>query len=366
RVRFDKGDVLLKKVTFKRPAKELLHQLETDDDVTGRIEAAEALAEMAGKLAGGERDDARARLAAARSGDKFHAVRSAAARALAKLGKEAIPALLEGLGDSHPKARRAAVEALGEAAKGADEKEKGRTASKLAALFDSEPSPHARAAALRALAALGTDEAPRVLLAALAVPSHREMIRGAAVEGLAEMKHPNALELATNLSRYGNPSRLRGAALSALEKLGKGNKRVLEHLIGLTRDPFIWTREKAYEVLGSLGAPEAIPVLRERIEKEFDARLQEAARKALVQVEEAAASKLSPEAALEAKAKRMELEAREKELRAKKDLLDAEILAREAEKLRAEAELSKIQKEREAIEEKLKKAGAAAGTASGG
>ena len=107
-VRFDPGGNFLKTVEFKRPKEMLLYQLEHDDDVTGRIDAAKELAKL------GTPEAVEALKNSVRN-DVFWAVQNEAARALGGIRTTAArDALLSLMKVRHPKARRGVVAALGQ------------------------------------------------------------------------------------------------------------------------------------------------------------------------------------------------------------------------------------------------------------
>ncbi len=107
-VQFDPGYQVLRTLEFNKPKDMLEHQVKHDEDIIGRIEAAEGL----GKLATPE---AVAVLKDVVMNDKFWGVQAEAATALGKIKSEAaLLALIECTKVAHPKARRAVARALGE------------------------------------------------------------------------------------------------------------------------------------------------------------------------------------------------------------------------------------------------------------
>lgn len=105
-VRFDEGNHLLKELIFKKPAEELIFEIQ-NDDVVGRIWAA---GELAGFLS---ETGARAAISAAAVSDPSWAVRRAALETLAKTGgRDLVPFFKNRLADGNSQVRAAAVRAL--------------------------------------------------------------------------------------------------------------------------------------------------------------------------------------------------------------------------------------------------------------
>src|SRR5215471_4271395 len=95
-VRFDPDGWLLKTLKFERPTKMMRYQLEHDPDILGRIEAAEALSEVAD-------DESITALKQSLLNDPFWGVRNAAAKALAVIsGSNAQDVLLQSLQELDP------------------------------------------------------------------------------------------------------------------------------------------------------------------------------------------------------------------------------------------------------------------------
>src|SRR6266487_6667617 len=110
-VRFDPDGWVLKTLKFERPAKMMRYQLEHDPDILGRIEAAEALGEVAD-------DESIAALKQSLLTDAFWGVRNAAASALGVIGtRKAQDVLLQALQELDPtqfsRVRTAIAGALG-------------------------------------------------------------------------------------------------------------------------------------------------------------------------------------------------------------------------------------------------------------
>ncbi|MBI2936043.1 MAG: HEAT repeat domain-containing protein, partial [Chloroflexi bacterium] len=208
-VQFDPGYGVLKALDFERSKDVLLYQVQHDEDIIGRIEAAQGL----GKLGS---QDAVEVLRDVVLKDGFWGVQAEAARALGTIKFEAsLNALLECTKVGHPKARRAVATALGEF-------RDDRAAEALVGLLDGDESYYVAGAAASSLGKTRSARAFDALVRALGRDSHMEVIRSMALEGLAELRDERALPVALGWTAYGRPARAREAATSALGKLGEG------------------------------------------------------------------------------------------------------------------------------------------------
>ena len=133
-VRFDPDGWLLKTLKFERPAKLMRYQLAHDPDVLGRIEATEALGEVAD-------DESIEALKKALLTDAFWGVRNAAASALGTIGtRKAQDVLLQGLQELDPaefsRVRAAIARTLGKFQAPAQAELAERSAQALGALLE--------------------------------------------------------------------------------------------------------------------------------------------------------------------------------------------------------------------------------------
>jgi aminopeptidase N len=277
-LRLDPGNWMLKKLEF-RPGRDLvLHQLQHDDQVMGRIFAAHALAKDG---------DAQAvtALLTALLNDAFWGVQAEAATALGKIrSSAALDALLAGLAVPHPKARRAVVKALGEFH---DE----RAATALRGLLSrGDASYFIEGQAAAALGKTKSSQAYDAVALALERQSYLETIRAQAFAGFAELKDARAIDVAKQWCAYGKPTRARVAAISCLGKLGDAHaerrNEIVEFLGGLTSDPEFRVRLNLSDALESLKAREAIPHLERLVDQELDGRVRRAARRAIESLKE--------------------------------------------------------------------------------
>lgn len=299
RVRFDPDQRLLKRLDFPKSRAELIDLLQNDPNVQGRIWAAEQLGRRPNDL------EALAALGEALQKDAFYGVRREVARVLGETKNPvARDALLEGLRDSDARVREEAAEALGEFQGDAT------AARALQEVIERDPKTYVVAAAVKALGETRPEGAFEQLRAALERESHREVIRRAAFQGFAKLGDRRALPLALEWSAYGRPPRAREAAIEALGKLGRDDPEVLNHLLVLLNDRYIWARRSAVKALGKLGDEGALSALQATAANELERRLQ---REAEIAIDRIHAARATPRSVQELQSK---VESLEKELRA--------------------------------------------------
>jgi aminopeptidase N len=176
-IRFDEGNVLLKEANFPKELGELLYQLR-NDDVIGRMSSAADLLRF--------KDDPRVfeALAAGAQKDPFWAVRRSAVESLGKLSDPRVQAILKKTClDAHSSVRTASLAALG------DSKERGLIEF-YKERFAKDESQLAKAETLRALGKTGDPSVILFLEKSATVPSHRDMIRNAAMQALKQVGKP--------------------------------------------------------------------------------------------------------------------------------------------------------------------------------
>lgn len=289
-VRFDPENTIPKTLKFPRPKELLIYQLKNDCDGTGRIEAAHELASVA------DREVVQA-LREALLQDSFWAVQAEIAEALSGIRMEqARDALIAGLSVPHPKARKAIVSALG--------KFKGAEAARaLEPLAQRDPSYFVEAAAayhfaLARIAPGMSSEAPEVadaerfLLAELRKESEFDVIRGAALKGLAELpgiekdERPASLAALIEWSLRGKPEDSRVYAIDALGMVARKAapavlKRILKHLSELAEEDCFRLRMRLIPALLSTESFEALGALERIRSTDVDGRVKRNAQAAL-------------------------------------------------------------------------------------
>jgi aminopeptidase N len=163
-------------------------------------------------LVGGKTDTNREALAKVLANDSFWGVRVEAAKALGRLaGNPGREALLAGLSQPNAKVRKACVDGLGSYKGNEQVITSLREASKIG-----DESYKVEAAVLSALVRVMKEKPVDLLTAALNKPSHREVIRVAALRGLAQSDEPKHLQLLFEWTQRGRP---RDCRLEAIRQL---------------------------------------------------------------------------------------------------------------------------------------------------
>ncbi len=267
----DPGNHFLKALDFKKP-EELWHaELAGARSAIDRIRAARALGKAADP-------SAIAPLERALQSDPFWAVRGEAAAAIGAIRTEAARVALGAAApkESHPKARRMIVRALGAFR---HDEQAGAAAGQLLA---GDASYFVEAEAALALAKTRSPSAYEKLLEAMARPSYLEVIRCNCLSGLAELRDERAVAVAITEAARGKPPTSRRAAISALGLLGdeflSARRPALEALTEHLEDPDFRARIAAVEALKTLGDRRAIGALQRAVESDLDGRVRRRAR----------------------------------------------------------------------------------------
>ncbi|MGH2633954.1 MAG: M1 family aminopeptidase, partial [Tepidiformaceae bacterium] len=262
--RFDPYSSVLKTVEFDKSVGEWRLQLATDDDIAGRIAAAEGL----GKKGGAEAVGA---LEAAVNGDKFWAVQAAAAKALGAIRTTAArDALLRSLAVRHPKARRGVIAALGEFR--GDE----AVLAAIAPMAKRDQSWFVESEANRTTGKLRLPGSLGVITANIDRPSFRQVVRVGCIDGLVELRDEAGLAMLFDCARYGAFAQSRAAAVGAIGRLGEfvpERKRPLgEDVAAFLRDPDFRVRIAAANALKTLKDARQVPALEAMAARELDGR----------------------------------------------------------------------------------------------
>jgi HEAT repeat protein len=189
--------------------------------------------------------------------------------------------------DAH--VRLACAEALGEFYR--DE----RAARSLVACIGSDRAYGVRAQAVTSMARIRAEEASRVCRDALKQESDRSIVRNAALDGLADLKDPVALDLIRPYCTPGNRRDHRHTAIAAYATLAKeldeesDRRRASEFLIPFLDDWYLRTREATIDALATIGEPSSVTPLRRIASSDPLAAVRERARKAADRVVERAA-----------------------------------------------------------------------------
>lgn len=269
-VRVGDGGAVFARIRPQQGVKEWLAMLD-DPDPTGRIEAAEALAEWP--------DESRGALIRALASDPVYAVRAAAAKTLGAFpGPASLKALLAALADKDARVREAAAEGLGA-------RTRPEVGAVLSGLVASDPSPYVKAAAARGLGKVHADGAFEALSALLKVDSHREKVREGALDGLAALGDRRAIDLAKPLLAYefrrGDHHGMRQAALNLLLALAPDEPDTHATVVRLLDDSYFRMRSWAAEAAGRFRMKAAEARLKALSENDPDGGVKRAAKEAL-------------------------------------------------------------------------------------
>jgi aminopeptidase N len=207
-VEVDPHQALLAEIKENKGRELWLAQLSEAADVAPRVRAVQHFGES-------KNLPDREALARALTAEKFWGVRVEIATALAQSGGEVCrDALLRGLKDPDARVRRACTEQLGKFPR--DPAVAGAIKE---VLQKGDPAYDVEAAALSAYAQVQQPDTVAVLVPWLARPSHNEVLRTAALEGLGESRDLSCLDVLLGWTKRGKPRNCRVAALTALARL---------------------------------------------------------------------------------------------------------------------------------------------------
>jgi aminopeptidase N len=312
---FDKGDWILKTLDFPKQTHELIYELENGDFMT-RVRAAEALSAKG--------TDART-VPALRSvllGDAYRGLRREAALSLGKIESDAaLAALLEGIAVGEARVRMASAEALGGFYR--DEE----AAAPLEKLVGSDPAYGVRAAAIASLVKIRAERASRVCLGALKQDSDQDIVRNAALNGLADLNDAAALDRIKPYCTSGNRRVYRNTAIASYAKIAKNldeesaRRRAAEFLYPSLDDWHLRTRGAAIDALATIGAPSSVEPLRRVASTDPVAEVREKARKAADRISADVAKPSAGSNAADIEDLKRRLESLERELEAAKKQL---------------------------------------------
>ncbi|MBL0186413.1 MAG: HEAT repeat domain-containing protein [Candidatus Obscuribacter sp.] len=251
--RFDPGNWVLKKLNLSVPKGMLVHQVQNDPSVMGRIYAAQTLAQMGG-------DDVAAILGKAAKTRLFWGVGAEIAAILGTMKTDAARDALKGLVKvKHPKVRRSVVNALGNY--------KDESVAKLLAdlvTSGKEKSQFVLADAVNALGRTGSKLAFDVLKEATTRASWNDIIAIGALSGLAELKDDRAVAIARELAGSGKPMQARPAAIACLGKYAEKSEDALTALHDLAESEEgrqFTLRMSIVNAIGTAKSASSLPVL---------------------------------------------------------------------------------------------------------
>lgn len=258
---FDPGHKILKKVTFSLPEPMLIRQLKSAPHVLSRIEAAHALAPL-------KNESAMNALFGSILKDSFWGVQAEAAQALGSMGSEkAGELLLQSLTKvPHPKVRRAIYAGLKNI-------KVRKITEAVAKRFLKEESYFSEMEGLRALGMGPHPQAEKILKKALQKKSWNDVIRGAALDGLAALKSDKHVPILLKYTREGHHQRVRITAIRNLIPFAPGNELIRKRLLELTHDKFLLVQIMAVRALHQVGDERIVPHLKKLMTGDRDGRL---------------------------------------------------------------------------------------------
>ena len=285
-IRWDKGGFLLDLADFPRPTVMLAHQVRHDDDLLGRIEAAELLRDRRGE------PKAREALIEALSRDSAPVVRVRAAGALETFAADSagLEALLAATGDADPRVRERAAAALGSSRAPAPASTQRppedsmvavvtlppdpRVLARLARLIETDSSAYVRGAAAFAYAMLAPESATDVIAPVLSRASWGDVERTHAILALAMVDTPASWQMTLQYLAPGTSRALRQAAIESLAARSRGREPELaRELAPLLDADDAFIRAAAARAFGTLGDASAIPALEARRTVEAESRV---------------------------------------------------------------------------------------------
>ncbi|HMN95954.1 MAG TPA: M1 family aminopeptidase [Phycisphaerales bacterium] len=258
---------VLRTLELRAPLPLLLAQAEHGPTIAARRDAIEAIRSLgAGRGAGRDgavtidRSDVIETLERiARDGARRASERGDAISALAAIASPESTVALAALLDARaaalacPRTRVAAVRAARELPPRA-------AIEVLAAVAAEDPSYACREAAIEGLARMRATEHVDLIAGLLAVPSHADRVRLAAIDALATLEDTRAFEAALAAARLGNCDRVRPRAIALLGRAaGENRTAAIEFLLATLDDPERRSVQAAGEALASLRAEEARP-----------------------------------------------------------------------------------------------------------
>jgi aminopeptidase N len=223
-VNFDYGGTIIKELKFDKTTDALAYQLANDADALGRVWA---LGQLSNRIkdkatADADRKRAVAALTSALAGDKFWGVRLDSAGALRDSASDpsAREALLAATKDSNSRVRARAISSLATLKDPA-----------LATVFQQLLNDQSYGVVRAAAVALGQTKAPAAydsLVKLLDVPSWRDNVRAAGLDGLAALGDKRALDVALRYAAAGNSENVRASAIVLLGSVGAGDQRAFQ------------------------------------------------------------------------------------------------------------------------------------------
>ncbi len=289
-VRIDPERGLLARLDLERPPADWAALAALDPSPAGRLDALDALTRIArdGKAADADRRAAREALLRAGRDDPRHEIRRAVVGHLRAVhddaARDALVACLAS--DADVRVRDAAADALGDWT--------GDAVVCDALSAEALPATPFGATLLRAMARARAPGARARLVAALDAPSWQSRLRGAALEGFADLGDETAFPLLAAAAAAGADPWTRDEALSALGRMGRGRPDWTAAVVPHVFDERRAVRQAAANALGELEDAGAVPALMAAYEREPWAGTRRALREAVLRCRRAAVEAGAP------------------------------------------------------------------------
>ena len=258
-VRFNKYDWVLCKVNIEKPFDQWVYQLLYDNDVVGRITAAQQLANFGLKSI--------PYLKEALIRDKYYGVRIQIVKSLKQIGGEDVLQPLKlAANDFDGRVRVAAVNALSIF-------NAGEVSKLLLDKIRNEKNVYVVGAAYSTIGAVKMDNAFSILEAGLDRGSHRNIIRRGIFDGFKYLDDPRVLPLAKKYIQYkysyGGMHLLDTTALNCAMLFSQSHRQeVIDIVTSALMNPYFRTRNYAADLLVKLGASDKVPLLKEVLSNE--------------------------------------------------------------------------------------------------
>jgi aminopeptidase N len=253
-VRFDPDLTLLAKVTFNVPERMLYAELDNESDVVGRLLAVDALKEKKDKKTV-------ERLKDALNDDPFYGVRRSAASALQEIHTdEAFDALADSMDQSDARVRLRVVQAIGGFYR-------PDVLTHLEGVLANEKNPEIVAAAVENMGRFHSPQTQQAISKYLQSTSYRNELAGAAISAIHKLDDPAFVpELMTALQegegKFQSWDFARGlGTLAYIDRDQDDRTQVREFIAGYVNHPRMVIRRGAIGALGTLGDPQAIPIV---------------------------------------------------------------------------------------------------------
>ncbi|MBI4850827.1 MAG: DUF3458 domain-containing protein [Acidobacteria bacterium] len=250
-INFDRGNYILKNIKFTRTTDELVYQLLSDDDVTGRIRAA-------GELKGTVYEPALLALIKVSKEDKSSLVRLQAVDSLANARGENVKNALvnAALNDLNWQVREQAVKELAQF----KDKELLPVFQKV---IDKDPSYKTIKAAANALGLIGSLEAIDILVELSKKHSWQDTLIESALEGLhyTQDKDRRVLDIALKYAAPGNSRYIRPEAINLLGTRAKGSKDALDLIRIALEDKSTSLNYAALSALGEMSDKDTLDLV---------------------------------------------------------------------------------------------------------